>query len=107
MSLEQTHVSCVFLAGNLVYKVKKPVNFGFLNYSTLRRRAHWCRRELELNRRLRQREEEGISLSGADWKIYRAAKGEYSPPRRETVPVDTRQDPVKGLARIAQAAYPF
>jgi hypothetical protein len=48
----QTHISYVFLAGSLVYKVKKPVDFGFLDYSTLRKRAAWCRREVELNRRL-------------------------------------------------------
>ncbi len=48
----QTHISSVFLAGELVYKVKKPVDFGFLDYSTLRKRAYWCRREVELNRRL-------------------------------------------------------
>jgi aminoglycoside phosphotransferase family enzyme/predicted kinase len=52
VQLEQTHISAVFLAGELVYKIKKPVDFGFLDYSTLRKRAHWCRREVELNRRL-------------------------------------------------------
>lgn len=52
VELRQTHVSWVFLAGDLVYKVKKPVDFGFLNYSTLRRRAYWCRQEVALNRRL-------------------------------------------------------
>lgn len=52
VQLEQTHISTVFLAGNLVYKIKKPVDFGFLDYSTLRKRAWWCRREVELNRRL-------------------------------------------------------
>ncbi len=50
--LMQTHISWVFLAGELVYKVKKPVNLGFLDYTTLPRRASFCRRELELNRRL-------------------------------------------------------
>jgi len=52
VQLEQTHISSVYLAGDLVYKIKKPVDFGFLDYSTLRKRAYWCRREVELNRRL-------------------------------------------------------
>lgn len=47
----ETHCSRVFLTGACVYKVKKPVNFGFLDYSTLARRKHLCERELELNRR--------------------------------------------------------
>jgi aminoglycoside phosphotransferase family enzyme len=50
--LIQTHISYVFLAGDYAYKVKKPVNLGFLDYSTLERREHFCRREVELNRRL-------------------------------------------------------
>lgn len=48
----QTHISCVFLAGPHAYKIKKPVNLGFLDYSTLERRRHFCQREVELNRRL-------------------------------------------------------
>jgi len=50
--LVQTHISWVFIAGDRVYKVKKPADFGFLDFSTLRRRAQACRREVELNRRL-------------------------------------------------------
>ena len=50
--LMQTHASFVFLAPPFVYKVKKPVNFGFLNFSTLEKRRHFCEREVALNRRL-------------------------------------------------------
>lgn len=50
--LLQTHASFVFLVPPFVYKVKKPVNFGFLNFSTLEKRRHFCERELALNRRL-------------------------------------------------------
>jgi aminoglycoside phosphotransferase family enzyme/predicted kinase len=42
----------VFIAPPFVYKVKKPVNFGFLNFSTLEKRRHFCEREIALNRRL-------------------------------------------------------
>lgn len=48
----QTHISRVFLTGDFVYKVKKPVKFTFLDYSTLEKRKHFCGLELELNRRL-------------------------------------------------------
>lgn len=48
----QTHISRVFLAGDLVYKFKKPVNFGFLDFSDLAKRRHCCEQELTLNRRL-------------------------------------------------------
>ncbi|HBE33130.1 MAG TPA: adenylyl-sulfate kinase, partial [Cyanobacteria bacterium UBA11368] len=47
----QTHVSYVLLTGDYAYKVKKPVNFGFLDYSTLELRQHFCNEELRLNQR--------------------------------------------------------
>src|SRR5436190_1262058 len=48
----QTHISWVFIASPLVFKIKKPVNLGFLDFSTLEKRHHFCQRELELNQRL-------------------------------------------------------
>jgi hypothetical protein len=48
----QTHASYLILAGRRAYKVKKPVNFGFLDFSTLEKRRHFCEREVMLNRRL-------------------------------------------------------
>jgi len=52
VSLVQTHISFVLLAGRYVYKWKKPVDFGFLNFSTLEKRKYYCEQELQLNRRL-------------------------------------------------------
>ena len=52
VELRQTQMSYVFLADDYVYKVKKPVNFGFLDYSTLEKRLFYCQKEVELNRRL-------------------------------------------------------
>lgn len=49
--LIQTHISYVFLTGEFAYKVKKPLNFGFLDYSTLEKRRHFCQEELRLNQR--------------------------------------------------------
>ena len=51
IQLMQTHVSYVLLTGDFAYKVKKPVDFGFLNYSTLEKRQHFCAEELRLNQR--------------------------------------------------------
>ena len=48
----QTHISWVFIAPPFVFKVKKPVNLGFADFSTLEKRRHFCQREVELNRRL-------------------------------------------------------
>ncbi len=52
IELVQTHISFVFLTEQFVYKVKKAVNFGFLDFSTLDKRLFFCEKELELNRRL-------------------------------------------------------
>ncbi|WP_457600226.1 gluconokinase [Hydrogenivirga sp.] len=50
--LLQTHTSWVILLEDVVYKIKKPVNFGFLDYSTLDKRKENCEKEVVLNRRL-------------------------------------------------------
>ena len=52
IELVQTQMSFIFLAGEYVYKIKKPVNLGYLDYTTLEKRHFFCRQELELNRRL-------------------------------------------------------
>jgi aminoglycoside phosphotransferase family enzyme/predicted kinase len=55
VELRQTHASWVFLAGDLAYKVKKPVVLPFLDYGTPERRHHMCVEEVRLNRRLAAR----------------------------------------------------
>ncbi len=52
VELVQTHISYVLLAGDFVYKMKKPVDFGFLDFTDLSRRRYYCDEELRLNRRL-------------------------------------------------------
>ena len=51
VALLQTHISCVLLAGDYAYKIKKPVNLGFLDFSTLPARKRYCEEELRLNQR--------------------------------------------------------
>ena len=48
----QTHISAIFMTGEYVYKIKKPVNFGFLDFTTLEKRKFYCQQEVMLNRRL-------------------------------------------------------
>jgi aminoglycoside phosphotransferase family enzyme len=50
--LIETHISWVFLVGSHVYKIKKPVDLGFLDFTTLARRRAACEEEVRLNRRL-------------------------------------------------------
>jgi uncharacterized protein len=52
VDLVQTHISFVLLADHRVHKIKKPVRFPFLDFSTLARRRHFCEEEVRLNRRL-------------------------------------------------------
>jgi len=47
----ETHISWVLLTGEFVYKIKKPVQFSFVDFSTLDRRRHFCEEELRCNRR--------------------------------------------------------
>lgn len=52
VNLIQTHISWLFITDTHVFKLKKPVNFGFLNFSTLELRHFFCNEEIRLNRRL-------------------------------------------------------
>ena len=47
----ETHISIVFLTGQYAYKLKKPVNFGFLDFSTIEKRREFCELEVQLNKR--------------------------------------------------------
>lgn len=51
VELIQTHISFIFIAGDLVYKIKKAVDFGFLDFTTLEKRKYYCDKEIVLNRR--------------------------------------------------------
>lgn len=52
VELVQTQMSFLFLTGDYVYKVKKPVDLGYLDYTTLEKRRFFCQQEIKLNRRL-------------------------------------------------------
>ncbi len=67
LKLIETHISWVILTGEFAYKIKKPVNLGFLDFSSLALRQHYCQRELELNRRFsRDLYLETVAITGSE-----------------------------------------
>ena len=89
VELKQTQMSCIFLTGDHVYKVKKPVNLGYLDYTSLKSRQYFCQREVELNRRLCPdaylgvvaitRDKDRISMGGEGEVIEYAVKMRHLP----------------------------
>jgi aminoglycoside phosphotransferase family enzyme len=75
VSVIQTHISIVFLADEYVYKVKKPVNFGFLDFSTLQNRHYYCQQEMVLNRRLAKDVYVDVLPVIYDGAVHRISKG--------------------------------
>ncbi len=72
VTIVQTHASFVALTDRVVIKVKKPVNFGFLDFSTLDRRRHFCHEEVRLNRRMCRSIYEGVAAiaRSADSRLF-------------------------------------
>ena len=69
---KETHISHLFFAGELVYKIKKALRFSFLDYSTLAQRRYFLNEELRLNRRLAPSVYLGvmpISLDESGWRL--------------------------------------
>ena len=92
VKLVQTQMSFVFIAGDYVYKIKKPVNLGYLDYTTLAQRKFFCDKEVELNRRLCPQNYLGVVpiiksggkyvLGGRDEAVEYAVKMRYLPQER-------------------------
>ncbi len=84
VELEQTQMSFVFLTDSYAYKIKKPVNLGYLDYTTLENRLFYCKKEVELNKRLCpdaylgvitiNRQQDSFSIGGAGEVIEYAVK---------------------------------
>jgi len=73
----ETHISVVFLTGGLVYKLKKPIDFGFLDYTGLETRRKLCELEVKLNKRLSRGVYLGVvSLSRQDEEFHFGNSGE-------------------------------
>jgi len=93
VELIQTHISFIFIAGDLVYKVKKAVDFGFLNFTTLEKRKYYCDKEILLNRRfapdvyvsvveITEDKEENLLLGSGDTIVEYAVKMKRIPEDR-------------------------
>lgn len=76
VSLVQTHISLVFVADEFVYKVKKQVDFGFLDFRTLEKRKHYCHQEVRLNQRLARDVYIGVLPITYNGMQYRIGEGE-------------------------------
>ncbi len=77
VTLIETHISWVLLTGKFAYKIKKPVNFGFLDFSSLKNRKIFCEQELQLNQRLAASIYlEVVSITGTADKPHISQKGE-------------------------------
>ncbi len=85
LELRQTHISWVYLSSTEVWKVKRPVDLGFLDFTTIEKRREACENEVALNRRLapsvylgvvpvRRSRSDGLSFEGAgevvDWAVH-------------------------------------
>ncbi|MBW2076822.1 MAG: gluconokinase [Deltaproteobacteria bacterium] len=76
VSLVQTHISMVIIADQFVYKIKKPVDFGFLDFTTLDKRYYYCNQEITLNRRLSRGLYLGVVPVVHDGTHYRMGQGQ-------------------------------
>lgn len=74
VTIEETHISRVFLTGEFVYKIKKNVNLGFLDFSTLEKRRFFCEKEVSLNRRLTRDIYLGVVPITLDHGLYSLGK---------------------------------
>ncbi len=118
VEMAQTQMSFVFMAGDYVYKVKKPVNLGYLDYTTLEMRRFFCQKEVELNRRLCPevyldvvpitQGKYKISLGGRGEVIEYAVKMRYLPQERMlNVLLTSGEVSPEMLVSVAQKLAPF
>jgi len=118
IELVQTQMSFIFLTGEYVYKIKKPVNLGYLDYTTLEKRHFFCHQELELNRRLCPDaylavvpivEEEGeLRIEGRGEAIEYAVKMKQLPQdRMMDVLLPRGQVTLEMVARVAEKLVSF
>lgn len=117
--VEETHISRVFLTGDFVYKIKRPVDFGFLDYTTLEKRRHHCKQEVLLNHRLSEDvyldvvtitlEPRGYALNGSGKPVEYAVKMRQLPRERTMLQILRRGElslnMVHDLARVLTQFY--
>ncbi len=100
--LIETHISWILLTGPYAYKIKKPVNLGFVDFSTLEKRRYYCEEELRLNRRLAPQLYRGVVSFGGTARhpvLNGPAPFEYAV-KMEQFPDDARLDHVLRQKRL-------
>jgi len=117
VEVRQTHISAVFLAGDRAFKIKKPVALGFLDFSSLEQRRHFCDEEVRLNRRLAPdvylavlpvtRDKNGCRFGGTgeivEWAVEMLRLPDEASLERRLISGQARGDFWKSLAeRVAQ-----
>ncbi len=118
VEIMQTQMSFVFIAGDYVYKIKKPVNLGYLDYTTLEQRKYFCDKEVELNRRLCPQTYLGVVpivkpgknfvLGGVGKPIEYAVKMRYLPQERMmNVLLEKEQVTADMVAEVARIVADF
>ncbi len=119
VELRQTHISYLFFTPNLVYKIKKPVNFGFLDFTTLEKRRFFCHQEITLNRRMTNDVyldvvpisigKNGITVSGEGKTIEYAVKMRRLPEERmlSTMILEgtVSEDIIEGIGRFIASSH--
>lgn len=106
VELRQTHISCVFLAGDFVFKIKKPLHLSFLDYSTLEQRYQFCRQEVALNRRLTPRVYLGvfeITRRGDGFALGADSAEQFDPEAAEYTVKMRRLPDERSLERLVRA----
>ncbi len=118
VQVRQTHISVVFLAERHVYKIKKPVALGFLDFRTLEARRHFCTEEVRLNRRLAPavyqgvvpvtRSDEGLRIGGTGEVIEWAVQMERLPEKATLLNrLRRRELDASQIERLAQRIAAF
>jgi hypothetical protein len=118
VELMQTQMSFLFLTGDYVYKVKKPVDLGYLDYTTLEKRRFFCQQELKLNRRLCPdiylevvpivQHQNKILLGGKGEVVEYAVKMRQLPPQRMMDVLLSKNQVSKGMVRqVAEKLVDF
>jgi aminoglycoside phosphotransferase family enzyme/predicted kinase len=115
----ETHISVIFLTGQFAYKIKKPVDFGFLDFSTLTLRKHFCEEELRLNQRLAKQlyldvmpiyHHEGVfSLGGKQEDIveYAVKMRQFDPAKQLDELIQTSEVDIEQMDELAERIADF
>jgi hypothetical protein len=108
--LEETHIDYVLVGKKYAYKIKKPIKFSFVDYSTLKKRHHFCQEEIRLNRRYSPTIYLGVTkIKDPNGKIidYAVKMKSFKPEERLDYLLSHNKVNAKMIAQIAQLLANF